>query len=239
MQHTLSGQKYLFPAVVLLRCVPSVLLSGEGALTLLPRRECMSTEALATNLLSETSPAAAIPTPFDDLAAVIDTHRPRIFRFLLASLRDADLAETLTQETFLRAWNSRAAFRGDCSVVTWLTRIALNLVRDHTRTQRFRFWRRVSSQAVDPAEIAAFLPHPDSLAESRFIATEQVAILWQTISTLSPRQRTIFLLRFVEEMDLSEISSVTGIPLSTVKSHLYRALANVRARYAESTRKAL
>ncbi|RZU42661.1 RNA polymerase sigma factor [Edaphobacter modestus] len=197
----------------------------------------MSTKALATDLVSEASQAAVLSTPFDDLAAVIEIHRPRVFRFLLASLRDADLAETFTQETFLRAWNSRSTFRGDCSIATWLTRIALNLVRDHTRTDRFRFWRRVSAQTIDPADIAAFLPHPDSPAESRLIATEQVAILWQTVSTLSSRQRTIFLLRFVEEMELSEIVSVTGIPLSTVKSHLYRALTRIRERHAELSRK--
>lgn len=201
----------------------------------------MSTKALATNLLSEDPPASApaISTPFDDLAAVIGTYRPRIFRFLLASLRDPDLAETFTQETFLRAWNSRATFRGDCSVATWLTRIALNLVRDHTSTNRFRFWRRAATRSVDAAEIASFLPHPDSLVESRLIAAEQVTLLWQIVSTLSDRQRTIFLLRFVDEMDLAEIASVTGIPLSTVKSHLYRALAHIRKRYDESTRKAL
>jgi RNA polymerase sigma-70 factor (ECF subfamily) len=199
----------------------------------------MSTKALATNLLSDAAPPTTVPTPFDDIASVIDTHRPRVFRFLLASLRDPDLAETLTQETFLRAWSSRLSFRGDCSVITWLTRIALNLVRDHTRTHRFHFWRRVSTQAVDPSEIASFLPHPDSLVESRLIASEQVSLLWQTVSELSPRQRTIFLLRFVEEMELPEIASATGIPLSTVKSHLYRALANVRARFAQTTRKAL
>ncbi|HTH53902.1 MAG TPA: sigma-70 family RNA polymerase sigma factor [Edaphobacter sp.] len=199
----------------------------------------MSTKALATNLLAEEPPASAIPTPFDDLAVVIDTYRPRIFRFLLASLRDPDLAETFTQETFLRAWNSRAAFRGDCSVPTWLTRIALNLVRDHTGTHRFRFWRKAAVRSVDAAEIASFLPHPDSLVESRLIAAEQVTLLWQVVSTLSDRQRTIFLLRFVDEMDLTEIASATGIPLSTVKSHLYRALAHIRKRYDEATRKAL
>lgn len=197
----------------------------------------MSTEALATNLLTNADPVVARPTPFDDLSSVIETHRSRIFRFLLASLHDSDLAETLTQETFLRAWNSRASFRGDCSVATWLTRIALNLVRDHTRTQRFRFWRRASAQAIDPTEIAAFLPHPDSLVDSRLIASEQVSLLWQAVGTLSTRQRTIFLLRFVEEMDLAEIASVTDIPLSTVKSHLYRALAHLRTRFAQTPRK--
>jgi len=200
----------------------------------------MSTETLAADLLAETSEAiAAVPTPFDDLAAVVETHRLRIFRFLLATLRDPDLAETLTQETFLRAWNARSSFRGDCSVATWLTRIALNLVRDHTRTHRFRFWRKVSSQMIDPVEIASFLPHRDSSVDSRLIATEQVGLLWKVIDTLSDRQRTVFLLRFVEEMELSEIVAATEIPLSTVKSHLYRALANVRERYSELSRKTI
>jgi RNA polymerase sigma-70 factor (ECF subfamily) len=199
----------------------------------------MLTKTLSADLFAETSGTAMLSTPFDDLSAVIETHRPRVFRFLLASLRDPDLAETLTQETFLRAWTSRSSFRGDCSVSTWLTRIALNLIRDHTRTHRFRFWRRVSTQAVDATEIASFLPCPESPVDSRLIATEQVAILWQTISLLSGRQRTIFLLRFVEEMELSEIAAATGIPLSTVKSHLYRALTNIRQRHAELTRKNL
>jgi RNA polymerase sigma-70 factor (ECF subfamily) len=195
----------------------------------------MSTKALAPDLL-EAPQAAVLPTPFDNLAAVIETHRPRVFRFLFVSLRDSDLAETLTQETFLRAWNSRSSFRGDCSIATWLTRIALNLLRDHTRTQRFRFWRRAASSSIDAAEIAAFLPHPDSRPDSRLIASEQMTLIWKTVSGLSERQRTVFLLRFVDEMELPEIAVATGIPLSTVKSHLYRALAAIRARHTTTPR---
>jgi RNA polymerase sigma-70 factor (ECF subfamily) len=198
----------------------------------------MLTRTATADLFAQASQAAAaLPTPFDDLAAIIETHRPRIYRFLLASVRDADLAETLTQETFLRAWSSRSSFRGDCAVTTWLTRIALNLIRDHTRTNRFRFWRKVSAQSIDAEEVAAFLPHRDSAVDSRLIATEQVGILWQAVDTLSDRQRTVFLLRFVEEMELSEIVTATGIPLSTVKSHLYRALAHIRERYSKLSRK--
>lgn len=199
----------------------------------------MSTKTLSADLFTEASQAAALATPFDDLGAIIETHRPRIFRFLLASLRDPDLAETLTQETFLRAWTSRSSFRGDCSIATWLTRIALNLVRDHTRTNRFRFWRKTSMQSVDATEIASSLPCPQSPVDSRLIATEQVAMIWQTISRLSSRQRTVFLLRFVEEMELAEIATAVGIPLSTVKSHLYRALTNIREHHAALTRKSL
>jgi RNA polymerase sigma-70 factor, ECF subfamily len=214
----------------------------------------MSIDAIAPNLIPDMQPATAdaavtpgtatappnaAATPFDDLEAVVTTHQQRIFRFLLASLREPDLAHTLTQETFLRAWTTRASFRGDCSIATWLTRIALNLLRDHTRTNRFRFWRRVAASSVDVTALAPLLPHPDSSPDSRLIASEQMAEVWQTVGTLSTRQRTVFLLRFVDEMDLPEIAATTGLPLSTVKSHLYRALAAVRSRHNSSPRESL
>jgi RNA polymerase sigma-70 factor (ECF subfamily) len=170
-------------------------------------------------------------TPLDDLESVVALYQPRVFRFLLATLRDRDSAETLTQETFLRAWSARGSFREDCSLSTWLIRIALNLARDHTRTGRFRFWKKVSASAVDVAEVAALVTTRDSSAEEHLIAQQQVANVWQTVASLSSRQRTIFLLRFLEEMEIPEIADVTGLPLGTVKSHLYRALAIIRAQH--------
>ena len=171
-------------------------------------------------------------TPFDDLQSVVALYEPRVFRFLLANLRDRDAAETLTQETFLRAWSTRASFRSDCSVSTWLLRIALNLARDHTRTNRFRFWKRAAATAVDVADVASSLPAGESTPESTILAREQVSRIWQTVATLSDRQRTVFLLRFVEELEIPEIAQAMRLPVGTVKSHLYRALAAVRASHS-------
>ena len=170
-------------------------------------------------------------TQLDDLDSIVALYQPRIFRFLLATLRDRDAAETLTQETFLRAWSARDSFRADCSISTWLIRIALNLARDHTRTGRFRFWQRINTSAVDVADVAASVPSRDSSAEAHLIARQQVALIWQTVDGLSARQRTVFLLRFLEEMEIHEIAAATGMPLGTVKSHLYRALSVVRAKH--------
>jgi RNA polymerase sigma-70 factor (ECF subfamily) len=170
-------------------------------------------------------------TPLDDIEAIVATYQQRVFRFLLLTLRDRDAAETLTQETFLRAWNARASFRSDCSISSWLIRIALNLARDHTRTGRFRFWKHIGANAVDVAEVAASIPDHQSSAESHLLARERVAQIWTTVAGLSVRQRSIFLLRFVEEMDIHEIAEATGLPIGTVKSHLYRALAVIRKRH--------
>lgn len=194
------------------------------------------TEGLPT--LTELPSTETVATPFDDLDTIVATYEQRIFRFLLVSLRDRDAAQSLTQDTFLRAWAARASFRGDCAIFTWLMRIAVNLVRDHTRTNRFRFWKRAAASAIDVSEVAAHIPQPDSSLESRMIASEQMTLIWDSVASLSNRQRDIFLLRFVEDLSLSEIAAITHLPISTVKSHLYRALATVRARHVNETKEA-
>jgi RNA polymerase sigma-70 factor, ECF subfamily len=200
----------------------------------------MPSPALITDSLPVRHQAPATPaTPLDDMDTIITTYQQRIFRFHLMSIRDRDLAQTLTQDTFVRAWSGRGNFRGDCSIATWLMRIALNLIRDHTRTNRFRFWKRVSDTAVDVSDVAAHVPHRDSSLESRLIASEQMTLVWESVAELSERQRTIFLLRFVDELELSEIASITGIPISTVKTHLYRALAAIRARHNSNHKESL
>ena len=197
----------------------------------------MPSQALTSESLTVDHPARI--TPLDDLDSIVALYEQRIFRFHLIAVRDRDLAQTLTQDTFVRAWSGRHTFRGDCAVSTWLMRIALNLVRDHTRTDRFRFWKRISETAVDVSDISAHVPHRDSSLESRLIASEQMALIWETVAELSVRQRSIFLLRFVEDLELAEIANITGLPISTVKTHLYRALATIRARHTASLKDSL
>ena len=67
-------------------------------------------------------------------------YRGRIFRYILFATRDEDVAESLTQDCFLRAHTAQSSFRGDCAMSTWLMRIAVNLVRDHQRSMKLRFW---------------------------------------------------------------------------------------------------
>lgn len=172
---------------------------------------------------------AGSASPFDNIADVHAMYEARIFRFLLFSLRDRDVALSLTQDTFLQAWRSRASFRGDCSIATWLMRIAVNLVRNHTRTGAFRFWKKAAATAVDVSDLQSHLRHPAASAEAELSARQQLALVWERVERLSVRQRTIFLLRFVDELDLNEIAAATGLSLPTVKSHLYRALDKVRA----------
>jgi RNA polymerase sigma-70 factor (ECF subfamily) len=65
--------------------------------------------------------------------------------------------------------------------------------------------------------------------EQKLLARERVRQVGKVLEKLSERQRTVFLLRYVEEMDLSEIAQATGLSQGTVKAHLSRALSRVRA----------
>jgi RNA polymerase sigma-70 factor, ECF subfamily len=169
-----------------------------------------------------------------DFDEVVRVYRPRILRFLLSSLTDRDAAEALTQECFLKAWSARQQFRGDSSLSTWLTRIAVNLMRDHLRSRSLRFWQKTRGSALDVMDISDWVPDGRSSPENLAVARQRVADVWRAVEKLSVQQRAVFTLRFVEEMELDEIAITIGMNLSTVKSHLYRALAIIRDRMGEA-----
>jgi RNA polymerase sigma-70 factor (ECF subfamily) len=164
-----------------------------------------------------------------EFSQVAQAHRPQIFRFLLASTRDVDLAETLTQDCFLKAHRNWARFRGESSPLTWLMRIAINVQKDHWRNRRIQFWRTTRTNAVDVDEASDWLPSGESSPEQHLLARERVKQVWSVVDGLSARQKAVFLLRHVEEMEIAEIAGATGLSEGTVKAHLSRAVARVRA----------
>jgi RNA polymerase sigma-70 factor (ECF subfamily) len=182
----------------------------------------------AASLMSSTvdNPAMEI----QDFDRVVQQYWPRILRFLLAAVQDSDVAETLTQDCFLRAYRGRHGFRGDSSLNTWLMTIAVNLVRDNARNRRFQFWRNTQRAAVDSALIAEWLPDRRVSPEQKALINEQVQAVWNATASLSDKQKTVFLLRFVEDLDILEISEATGLSESAVNVHLFRAVRAIRRR---------
>ena len=164
----------------------------------------------------------------EDINTLCATYRSRIYRYALLSLRDADLAESVTQDCFLKAHRARGEFRGDCSVATWLTRIATNLLRDSTRSRKFQFWKTANNTAVEAGAMADRLRSPGLSPETHLQVRQELVKVWDTVATLPGKQRSVFLLRFVEEMELPEIATAMGLHVGTVKSHLHRALSAVR-----------
>jgi RNA polymerase sigma-70 factor (ECF subfamily) len=166
----------------------------------------------------------------ENIDALIRLYKAKVFRFVAFSVADRDAADSITQDCFLKAHLTRNQFRGDCSISTWLMRIAFNLVRDHTKSQKFRLWKYAAATAIDAQDVSQHLASGTSSAEAQLIARERVEIVHRTLQKLSDRQRSVFVMRFVEEMELADIAMASGMSLATVKTHLYRAVGAVRER---------
>jgi len=164
---------------------------------------------------------------------IVRQHQRRVYCVIYLLLRDHDAADTLTQECFLRAYQKRAGFRGECRLETWLLRIAVNLARDHIKNRRASFWRRLI--ALEHIESGEGHPHaPDPSAERVLLGREQLHAVQNALSRLSQQQREIFLLRFGEEMSLAEIANVLRLQVGTVKAQLSRATTKLRELLKES-----
>jgi len=171
---------------------------------------------------------------FDQLVRL---HQRRIYRVLLTLVRDQDLADNLTQECFLRAYQKRDSFRGEASVETWLIRIAINLARDHARSRRAQFWRNLFHRVPQTETPILEAPDHSPSPERVILAREQMAAVGSILAKLSPQQRSVFSLRFFEELSLEEIAEAMELEVGTVKAHLFRAVSAVRKKLKEQNQK--
>ena len=181
---------------------------------------------LTTALTSVREPSEVITAQsFDQLMRL---RQRRVYRVIFVLVRDDDLADVLTQECFLRAYQKLGSFRGDCRVDTWLLRIAVNLVRDHGKSRRNSFWKRLVGLEEERIDSKFTLVLAQPSPEASLLAREELKEVWKALDAVSAQQRTIFLLRYAEEMSLAEIAGVLGLAIGSVKAQLFRATSRVR-----------
>ena len=162
-------------------------------------------------------------------------YQRKITRVAYRMLRDLGEADCAAQESFLRAYQSLADFREGASFETWLTRICINWCKDRLRRRRLvvYFHQAPGGTEDEDAGPRDATPHPEPSPERRALSREIRERLRQAFGSLSPRQRAVFQLKHFEELSIPEIAEITGLDSGTVKSHLFRAAAKMRARLAE------
>jgi RNA polymerase sigma-70 factor (ECF subfamily) len=166
------------------------------------------------------------PMAPEDFDGIVSRYQKQIYRVLLLLVKDSDAADTLTQECFLRAFRKRSGFRGECRLSTWLVRIAINLARDHNRSRRWAFWRRLErGSRIETMPV----PAGQRSQEQALIDGEAVKTVLLAVEKLPERQKSVFLLHFNEEMPLADIAEAMDLKLGTVKTHLFRATGIVRS----------
>ena len=147
------------------------------------------------------------------VAELIDQHGDDILRLCLLSMGERQLAEDAFQETFVRAWRHLPGFRGESSVKTWLSHIAVNVCRDMLRTPWLRMRR--SARSVEEME---HLPAPDATPRHE---------LMDAIRALPDKYREVIVLVYVQDMKLGEAAAQLRLPVPTVSTRLRRARARL------------
>ena len=153
-------------------------------------------------------------------------HRP-VYALIVRIVRQPELAEDLSQETFLKAWKALARFDPERRFSSWIFKIAHNSALDELRRGGLETVSLDAPFAGDdePPELPADLAAENPLL--RTLARESGRLLERAISRLRPAYRGILLLRFAQEMSYDEIAEVLGLPLGTVKIHIFRARAEL------------
>jgi len=164
---------------------------------------------------------------------LVAEHSGDVYALLVRLTSDAEEARDLTQETFLRVFQSLDRFRGDASLKTWIYRIAINQARN-----RWRWWKRrrrdvtVSLDATDESgtkPLAATLPSQNSPSpEQQTLARERETQLREALGGLRRSYREAVILRDVEGFAYEQIAQTLQISIGTVKSRISRGRLELR-----------
>ena len=131
---------------------------------------------------------------------------------------DHDNANDVLQNTFLKAWRSLAEFRQEAKLSTWLYRIAINESLDFVRREKH-------IKAMD-ADISL---STRLLADEYFDGDQTQALLQEAVTTLPDVQRTVFTMKYFEEMKYSEISQILGVTEGALKASYHIAVKKITA----------
>jgi RNA polymerase sigma-70 factor (ECF subfamily) len=134
-------------------------------------------------------------------------------------------AKDLTQETFLRAYRGLPTFKSEARFSSWLYQIALNLCRDRLRQKRGR--TLVSLDDLD-AGSAARIERKGPSAHEVVVARDLSRLVSSVMDELPEEQREVIVLKEYQGLTFQEIANVLRVPVSTVKTRLYRGLVQMR-----------
>ena len=194
-------------------------------LKMAPTENNTTTSGTSTQLVSLVKQAiAGNRSAFAQLA---DRFHDEVYRMVYYRIRSREDAEDIAQDVFLKAYQKISSVKDAARFRGWLFSIALNRIRDVQRKKRFRSLFKVSDENIEshpPVETDSDEPEAlDQVLKTDF--WRQIGLI---LNKLSRMEREVFLLRFFDHLNINEIGRVLKKNESTVKTHLYRALAKFK-----------
>jgi RNA polymerase sigma-70 factor (ECF subfamily) len=151
---------------------------------------------------------------------IVDEHREGVFRLAYLLLGDADDAEDVAQETFIRALRYLNRYDPERALRPWLLSITANLARNKRRSLG-RYWAALQ-------RLAGQLPDETFTPETHSMQVLEAHALWQAVRCLHSAEQEIIYLRYFLELSVAETAETLGVQPGTVKSRLHRALKRLR-----------
>jgi len=170
---------------------------------------------------------------------LLGRHYRPVFRYLIRSVRDRDVAEDLLQDVFMRVIRGAKAYRETAKFTTWLYTIAKNTLIDAARKQRFRNHQSLDQPLRNDSEGGAtrvdFVrdERPEGKADRRLADRQFTETLQDALDRMNPQQREVFVLREFQHLSFSEIAAVVETSENTVKSRMRYALTFLRTELSE------
>jgi RNA polymerase sigma-70 factor (ECF subfamily) len=161
------------------------------------------------------------------LDRLIELYQFRLFRYLLFITSSKERAEDFFQETWIRVLERGHQYDGKSKFEAWLFAIARHLVIDWQRQKKMPSLDELTDPTGENPREFANDREPSPLHQ--VLSAEEQATVQSSLSRIPAIYREILLLRFQEEMQIEEMAGVLSIPVSTVKSRLYRGLDALRA----------
>ena len=159
---------------------------------------------------------------------IVETRKDLVYNTALGLLQNAGDAEDITQEVFIKVYESVHQFKGESAFSTWLYRIAvtksLEMIRNRKRKKRFAFITGLFGDSNELRHDPPDFVHPGIQLDNR----EKASVLFKAIQKLPENQRIAFTLHKVEGVPYQEISEIMKITVSAVESLIHRAKANLR-----------
>lgn len=159
----------------------------------------------------------------DSYGKLVNKYSKPLHYHITKIIHNPDLIEDLVQDIFMKAYDNIGSFNREYAFSTWLYRIATNHSIDYLRKKKVKTYSLDRPVEGKEGPMTQEIADQDNETDREIIHKERNMIIVEAINSLPERYRKVIQMRHMEERSYQEISEILGLPLGTIKAHLFRA----------------